>query len=157
MIRFTSPRIDEVPSTFQPIVASISAHSRAITRGGVIPLDGMQPLRGRIKELVVIPCYCTLWWSQTRTMPLSVSRHRKKRDHDPPRDFGETLDAFQQTHRRAVRRNLIVCSVIPIISKYHSVTFFLNVTDRKLWNRVQIAGYFRSEFYERYENEDANV
>jgi len=57
VIRFASPRIGERA----PIVASISAHSRAITRGGVIPLGGMQPSRGRIKELVVIPCCCTLW------------------------------------------------------------------------------------------------
>jgi len=51
-----------------------------------------------------------------------VATPKRRGNRDSLRDFGETLGAFQQTHQRVVKRNSLVCSVIPIVSRYRSAT-----------------------------------
>lgn len=78
-----------------PLSRRISARSRAITRGGVIPLRGTQLPQGRIKEPVV-PCCCTPRVYEHNAVRRGARRERKTGDAGVSR-LGETLGAFQRS------------------------------------------------------------
>lgn len=90
-----------------PIVARVSAHSRAITLGGVIPLACVQLPRGRIKGSAIPSC-CTLWLFQPSVQCHSIGvrgRKKRKRGSKPVvLRFGETLSYVRPCMLLFVRR-----------------------------------------------------
>ena len=144
VIRFTSLRIDEVPSTCTHCREYICAFTSNYTgRGNPVRrhvASSREDQRTRRHSVLLH----SLVVSDAYNATFGVATSKEEGTTAPP----TRLWMRSSKHRRAVRQNLIIYSVIPIISKYRSVTLILKCHWSKPTESVQIGGYFRSEFYE---------